>query len=728
MAVYPTNDRLQRAGRKAWRVRRMWWLLTAVAVSALLALTPTASADPGDIGYLDGSFEGAGSNPTGQKRPESALWWNDGHWWASMWDTASQDFHIFKLDRTTQTWSDTGVPLDTRSASSADTLWDGSHLYVSSHKSGAPAAGFPSYLWRFSYDPATDRYTLDPGFPVQINNYRSETLTIDKDSTGKLWATWMQDKKIYVNRTVGDDRTWGTPFVLPVNGVDVTADDLSSLVAFGGDKIGVMWSNQNTASDGMYFAVHQDGQPDTAWEGSRTAIQGPGTADDHINLKSLQSDGSGRVFAAVKTSHTSASAPLIMLLVRDPATGDWTSHVVGRVSECHNRPMVVIDEAQNLLHVFAAAPQPPGYACDTLGGTIYEKTSPLNSISFERGYGTPVIRDADSPAMNNVTSTKQTVTAASGLLVLAVNRSTFRYWHHYDPLGASSPPPPPPPAPSPPTADFTATPTSGEAPLAVQFSDASIGNPTSWSWDFGDGTGSNERNPNHTYSAPGSYTVTLTATNADGSDTETRSGHITATAPPPPPEPPPNVPLFSEGFESGNLSQWTGGSGLIVQQGEVFSGAWAARGTSTGQPTYAYKSLAASQAELYYQVRLKRISQGSTSVALLKFRTATGVARARLYLTATGKLATRNDVTGATTTSSTAIAAGRWYTAQVHLLVNGTSSRIDVWLDGARVDALSKTDSFGSTPIGRIELGDDAENKNYDLVFDDVVVDTAAIP
>jgi hypothetical protein len=85
-------------------------------------------------------------------------------------------------------------------------------------------------------------------------------------------------------------------------------------------------------------------------------------------------------------------------------------------------------------------------------------------------------------------------------------------------------------------------------------------------------------------------------------------------------------------------------------------------------------------------------------------------------------------VTGATRTSATAIAMGQWYTAQVHLRVNGTNSEIEVWLDGLRVDALSKTDSFGSTPIGRIELGDNATNKTYDLAFDEVVADTAAIP
>ncbi|NIQ09984.1 MAG: PKD domain-containing protein, partial [Gammaproteobacteria bacterium] len=39
----------------------------------------------------------------------------------------------------------------------------------------------------------------------------------------------------------------------------------------------------------------------------------------------------------------------------------------------------------------------------------------------------------------------------------------------------------------PPTADFAASPTSGTAPLTVNFTDLSSGSPTSWSWDFGDG-------------------------------------------------------------------------------------------------------------------------------------------------------------------------------------------------------------------------------------------------
>ena len=82
--------------------------------------------------------------------------------------------------------------------------------------------------------------------------------------------------------------------------------------------------------------------------------------------------------------------------------------------------------------------------------------------------------------------------------------------------------------PPPPTADFSGTPTSGYAPLAVQFTDLSTGAPTSWSWDFGDGSGtSTEQNPSYTYSVTGTYTVTLTVANAYGSDLMQKVDYIT---------------------------------------------------------------------------------------------------------------------------------------------------------------------------------------------------------
>ena len=62
---------------------------------------------------------------------------------------------------------------------------------------------------------------------------------------------------------------------------------------------------------------------------------------------------------------------------------------------------------------------------------------------------------------------------------------------------------------------------SGNAPLEVHFTDASVYYTTSKyypMWDFGDGTTSLESNPTHTYTQPGTYTVKLAATNLGGTD------------------------------------------------------------------------------------------------------------------------------------------------------------------------------------------------------------------
>jgi glucose/arabinose dehydrogenase len=77
---------------------------------------------------------------------------------------------------------------------------------------------------------------------------------------------------------------------------------------------------------------------------------------------------------------------------------------------------------------------------------------------------------------------------------------------------------------SPPVANASASPTSGLAPLNVQFSSAGSsdpdGDPIVTTWNFGDGTAnSTQTNPSHTYAANGSYTATLTVTDGRGGST-----------------------------------------------------------------------------------------------------------------------------------------------------------------------------------------------------------------
>jgi len=77
------------------------------------------------------------------------------------------------------------------------------------------------------------------------------------------------------------------------------------------------------------------------------------------------------------------------------------------------------------------------------------------------------------------------------------------------------------------TANFSGTPTTGCAPLIVQFTDLSTGPVIARDWDFGDGTPhSNLQNPSHTYQNAGTYTVTLKASSDSCFDVETKAGYV----------------------------------------------------------------------------------------------------------------------------------------------------------------------------------------------------------
>jgi Ca2+-binding RTX toxin-like protein len=398
--------------------------------------TPAALA-ASDVGYRDFSFAAnAVNNPTGEK-PQSKLWFNDGVWWASLFDRATEEYHIYRYDWSAHTWNDTGTLIDERNSSKADALWDGTHLYVVSAGASGTDRSHGARVLRYSYDQATKKYTLDQGFPVTITSAGLETIVLDKDTTGKLWVTYRWNNKIYVNRTLSNDQTWGTHFVLPVKGTSVSADDISAVVAFD-NQVGVMWSNQ--VDSAMYFATHNDGDPDNVWQGSRTAIQGPNYADDHISLRSLQAaDSSGRVFAAVKTSlndlpNPNPNAPLNLLLARD-RDGNWTNHVFGRVGDNHTRPTLMLDEEHRDLYMFATAP------CCT-GGAVYYKKASLNNVSFSPGLGEPFIQSSTDLSINDATSTKQNLSSATGLVVMASSGTVVAgttgsgyYWHNAVNLG-----------------------------------------------------------------------------------------------------------------------------------------------------------------------------------------------------------------------------------------------------------------------------------------------------
>jgi PKD repeat protein len=509
--------------------RRLWIFLSVWLIAGgLLAIwaSPASASDPVDEGFRDFNYSGSecNSTPTGEK-PESKLWYNDGIWWGSLCNPTTNDYHIYRLDFATQDWLDTGTKIDTRANSKADVLWDqaSNKLYVVSHlftNIGQPNVQFSQqgHLFRYSYNSTSKSYSLDAGFPISVTGGRSETLTLAKDSTGQLWVTYVESGQVYVNHSTTNDLTWRTPYTLPValTATSVTTDDISAVISFQ-DNIGVMWSNQNQQK--FYFAVHQDGTADNLWQVDPEDLPGSpcsgACADDLMNLKV---DSTGRIFAAVKTSLTANPDPLVMLLVRN-LDDTWDSHVFGVEQNSHTRPVVLLDEENDRLYLFATSPEN--------GGKIYYKSTDIDSINFPAGLGTLFISSDTEGDINNPASTKQNLNGETNLVVLASDGTDRYYFHNVLNLSSAAPP-------AAPVANFSGTPTLGLGPLQVQFTDQSTGGaPVAWSWNFGDGGVSHLENPSHTYNSPGVYTVVLTVTNAGGTDAETKTGYITVTPPPP---------------------------------------------------------------------------------------------------------------------------------------------------------------------------------------------------
>ena len=180
--------------------------------------------------------------------------------------------------------------------------------------------------------------------------------------------------------------------------------------------------------------------------------------------------------------------------------------------------------------------------------------------------------------------------------------------------------------------------------------------------------------------------------------------------------------VFADGFESGGLSGYSNVTGLAVQSSIVHTGSFAARETSSGAVTYAYRVLPSSYTELWAQSWVY-VSSRSTSANLFGFRAGTGGSIVNVYLDTNGRISLRNNVGSVTTYGTTTVAAGGWHRIVLHAVINGTNSSLDVSADGTPVPNLTLTgQDLGATPIAKLQVGETSSGRTYDIVLDDIAV------
>jgi chitodextrinase len=183
--------------------------------------------------------------------------------------------------------------------------------------------------------------------------------------------------------------------------------------------------------------------------------------------------------------------------------------------------------------------------------------------------------------------------------------------------------------------------------------------------------------------------------------------------------------VFSDPFELGDLSMWTSSSGLLVQTTVVRSGRYAAQGSTTNGRTYAKRTLPSLYTDAYARLHFN-VRSLSTQTSLLRFRTANDASVVGLFLTSAGRLGLRNDVSAATFVSAGSIASG-WHALELRAKINGSAGSTEVWLDGTRIDSLSRTTNMGMDPISRLQIGDVASGGTYNVVLDDVIFATQRV-
>ena len=359
-------------------------------------------------------------------KPQSKLWYHDNSWWAAV--NTLDRIGIFELSGNTWIARDSvGAPaVPVTMGGTTDALFDGTNVYIAAFDSAT------SRVYKYTYDTPLRDWVPQAGFPVLVPmGTGSETMTLAKDTQGRLWTSYETNFGIVVRHTTTSDMDWSAPDTLATL---VHYDDISAIVAFQ-NKIGVLWSNQNDYA--FYFRWRNDTDPLDVWSPPETVVEGVQIADDHI---SLTVDASGRVFAAMKDQFNH------ILAARRNLDGTWNANVDVTYGRAATRPIILVDDSESKLYCFYTR-----WPNDTHIGInwIEYRVANFNTLVF--GLETIFIDDP-VVSMNNVQSTKQRLSPGS-LLAICDAENGMTYWNGWGPIsgiGGSGGGGPLPAAPNPP--------------------------------------------------------------------------------------------------------------------------------------------------------------------------------------------------------------------------------------------------------------------------------------
>jgi hypothetical protein len=189
--------------------------------------------------------------------------------------------------------------------------------------------------------------------------------------------------------------------------------------------------------------------------------------------------------------------------------------------------------------------------------------------------------------------------------------------------------------------------------------------------------------------------------------------------------------LFADGFETGDYSAWSsvqvGVAGSVtVQSSVVKSGTFAAAlsaTTTAGSYAYVRKNLASAQLTVVAAGDFRVLAEGAAgaNVPLIRLFNETGTRILSLYRqNASGsKLYVQHS--GLYNTTTGVLPLDTWGRLEVKVRVNGSSSTVEIRLNGALIHQTASANLGGSGVI-RIQIGNDTASQAFSVVADNISV------
>src|SRR5690606_9646062 len=202
---------------------------------------PAAAAAAGPEAPSSAAITATGIPLTGNtgEKPQSKLWSAGGTWWAVLASasTSPAGTWVWRYDAAAKTWTNvTRISESTDVRADVKTVGDVAHVLLH---------GPTTTLVSIQRDAGTNTYVpwAQRTGATAVSLPGSETATIDVDSTGRMWVAWDTASQVQVRWSDAPYSSFSSPITVASG---ITDDDIAVVTAMSGNKIGVLWSNQNS--------------------------------------------------------------------------------------------------------------------------------------------------------------------------------------------------------------------------------------------------------------------------------------------------------------------------------------------------------------------------------------------------------------------------------------------------------------------------------------------------